>query len=71
MLVSISVSRRLVGAAVQAIVEDRPDAGVAAAMAKSHACAPPVDIAGKAMQLHGGHRPRGERQPHLLSRRRS
>jgi alkylation response protein AidB-like acyl-CoA dehydrogenase len=54
MLVSISVSRQLVGAAVRAIAEDQPDADVAAAMAKSHACASAVDIAGKAMQLHGG-----------------
>jgi alkylation response protein AidB-like acyl-CoA dehydrogenase len=54
MFVSISVSRQLVGAAVRAIAEDRPDAGVAAAMAKSHACAAAVDVVGKAMQLHGG-----------------
>lgn len=54
MLVSISVSRQLVEAAVQAVAEERTDAGVAAAMAKSHACAAAVDIAGKAMQLHGG-----------------
>jgi alkylation response protein AidB-like acyl-CoA dehydrogenase len=54
MLVSISVSRQLIEAAVQAIAEERADAGVAAAMAKSHACAAAVDIAGKAMQLHGG-----------------
>ena len=54
MLVSISVSRQLVEAAVQAIAEERADAAVAAAMAKSHACAAAVDIAGKAMQLHGG-----------------
>jgi len=54
MLVAISVSRQLVGAAVQAIVDDQPDADVAAAMAKSYACASAVDIAGKAMQLHGG-----------------
>ena len=54
MLVAISVSRQLVGAAVQAIAEDKPDADVAAAMAKSHACGSAVDIAGKAMQLHGG-----------------
>lgn len=54
MLVSISVSRQLVGAAVQAVTDDAPDAGVAVAMAKSHACAAAVDIAGKAMQLHGG-----------------
>ncbi|RAV10954.1 acyl-CoA dehydrogenase [Mycolicibacterium sp. GF69] len=54
MLVSISISRQLVGAAVQAVTDDAPDAGVAVAMAKSHACAAAVDIAGKAMQLHGG-----------------
>lgn len=54
MLVSISVSRQLVGAAVRAVAEDSPDAGVAVAMAKSHACAAAVEIAGKAMQLHGG-----------------
>jgi alkylation response protein AidB-like acyl-CoA dehydrogenase len=54
MLVSIAVSRQLVGAAVQGIVEHRPDADVAAAMAKAHACGCAVDIAGKAMQLHGG-----------------
>jgi alkylation response protein AidB-like acyl-CoA dehydrogenase len=54
MLVAVSVSRQLVGAAVQAIAEDLPDADVAAAMAKSYACASAVDIAGKAMQLHGG-----------------
>jgi alkylation response protein AidB-like acyl-CoA dehydrogenase len=54
MLVSISVSRQLVGAAVQAIVDDHPDADVAASMAKSYTCAKAVGIAGKAMQLHGG-----------------
>jgi alkylation response protein AidB-like acyl-CoA dehydrogenase len=54
MHVSISVSRQLVGAAVRAIAEDRPDADVAAAMAKSYACGTAVDVVGKAMQLHGG-----------------
>lgn len=54
MLVSIEVSRQLVGAAVHALAGDDPDAGVAAAMAKSHACGAAVDIVGKAMQLHGG-----------------
>ncbi|MGV0642073.1 acyl-CoA dehydrogenase family protein [Mycolicibacterium sp. XJ2546] len=54
MLVSIAVSRQLVAAAVQAIAGNDPDAGVAAAMAKSHACGAAVDIVGKAMQLHGG-----------------
>jgi alkylation response protein AidB-like acyl-CoA dehydrogenase len=54
MLVSLAVSRQLVQAAVQAIAEDRPDAGVAAAMAKSYVGSAAVDVAGKAMQLHGG-----------------
>lgn len=54
MYVAIAVSRRLVNAAVQAVAHDRPDAAVAAAMAKSHACSTAVDVAGKAMQLHGG-----------------
>lgn len=53
MLVSIEVSRQLVAEAVAA-VSDNADAGVAAAMAKSHACSAAVDVAGKAMQLHGG-----------------
>ncbi|MEO3758021.1 acyl-CoA dehydrogenase family protein [Mycobacterium sp. B14F4] len=54
MAVSIAVSRQLVSAATQAIADDRSDAGTAASMAKSHTCAAAVDIAGKAMQLHGG-----------------
>ncbi|KUI20326.1 acyl-CoA dehydrogenase [Mycobacterium sp. GA-1285] len=54
MLVGISVSRQLVGAAVRAVAEDSPDAAVAVPMAKSYACSAAVDIAGKAMQLHGG-----------------
>jgi alkylation response protein AidB-like acyl-CoA dehydrogenase len=54
MLVSVAVSRQLVEAAVQAVAEDRPDAGVAASMAKSYVCSAAVDVAGKAMQLHGG-----------------
>jgi alkylation response protein AidB-like acyl-CoA dehydrogenase len=54
MFVSIAVSRQLVSAAVEAVADNRPDAGVAAAMAKSYACRTAVDVAGKAMQLHGG-----------------
>jgi alkylation response protein AidB-like acyl-CoA dehydrogenase len=54
MLVTIAVSRQLVSAAVEAIAADRPDAGVAAAMAKAYTCSTAVDVAGKAMQLHGG-----------------
>ena len=54
MLISVAVSRQLVQAAVQAIAEDRAGAGVAAAMAKSYVSSAAVDVAGKAMQLHGG-----------------
>lgn len=54
MLTAISVSRQLVSAAIEAVAEQRPDAGIAVAMAKSHACSAAVDVAGKAMQLHGG-----------------
>jgi alkylation response protein AidB-like acyl-CoA dehydrogenase len=54
MAVAMAVSRQLVEAAVQAIVDDRADAGVAAAMAKSYVCSTAVDVVGKAMQLHGG-----------------
>jgi alkylation response protein AidB-like acyl-CoA dehydrogenase len=54
MAVSIAVSRQLVDAAVEAIAEDRPDAGAAAAMAKSYVGSAAVAVAGKAMQLHGG-----------------
>ena len=53
MAVSIEVSRQLVDDAVAAIT-DGGDGGVAAAMAKSYACSAAVDVAGKAMQLHGG-----------------
>lgn len=54
MAVGIAVSRQLVDDAVRAAVENRPDAGVAASMAKSYVCSAAVEIAGKAMQLHGG-----------------
>lgn len=54
MLVRTSVARRLVVGAVRAQVDGDLDAALAAHMAKSYACAAAVDIAGKAMQLHGG-----------------
>ena len=53
MLVSLAVSRQLVGAAVDALAIGT-DAGVPASMAKAYACAAAVEIVGKAMQLHGG-----------------
>ena len=54
MLVRISVGRQLVRAAVDAVAEDRPDAALAASKAKAYASDAAVEIAGKAMQLHGG-----------------
>lgn len=53
MLVAIEVSRQLVADAVAAIA-DGADAAIPAAMAKSYTCSAAVDVAGKAMQLHGG-----------------
>lgn len=53
MLVRTRVARQLVDAAV-ADVTAGVDASVSAAMAKSYACAAAVEVAGKAMQLHGG-----------------
>jgi alkylation response protein AidB-like acyl-CoA dehydrogenase len=54
MLVRVSVARQLVSAAVQALADHDPDAGVAVSMAKSYACGAAVEVVGKAMQLHGG-----------------
>ncbi len=54
MLVQLRLSRELVTQAVEAVASDAPEAGVAASMAKAYACGAAVDIAGKAMQLHGG-----------------
>jgi alkylation response protein AidB-like acyl-CoA dehydrogenase len=54
MQVKIAVSRQLVSAAVEAVAADHTDVSTAAAMAKSYVCSAAVDVAGKAMQLHGG-----------------
>jgi alkylation response protein AidB-like acyl-CoA dehydrogenase len=54
MFVRISVARQLVTAAVDAITNGHPDATTATSMAKAYATGAAVDIAGKAMQLHGG-----------------
>ncbi|OLT13137.1 hypothetical protein BJF79_21305 [Actinomadura sp. CNU-125] len=70
MLVRVTVTRELVAAAVRAQADvdaadvdaadaadasDSPsDATIAASMAKSYACTTAVEVAGKAMQLHGG-----------------
>jgi alkylation response protein AidB-like acyl-CoA dehydrogenase len=58
MLVQISVARQLVDEAVQRLAAPGaahdPDVTVAASMAKSYAGGTAVEVAGKAMQLHGG-----------------
>ena len=54
MLVQITVCRELVATAVHALVSAPDDAWVAASQAKSYVGEAAVEIAGKAMQLHGG-----------------
>jgi alkylation response protein AidB-like acyl-CoA dehydrogenase len=54
MLVSVTVGRRLLDAAIDAVANDDPAADVAVAMAKSQICAGAVDVSGSAVQLHGG-----------------
>lgn len=54
MLVQITMARQLVTAAVDAVAEGSADAAVEVSRAKAYACGTAVDIAGKAMQLHGG-----------------
>ncbi|MBV5246357.1 acyl-CoA/acyl-ACP dehydrogenase [Mycolicibacterium sp. PAM1] len=53
MLVAVEVSRQLVADAVD-VLAGGGDAAIPAAMAKSYVCAAAVEVAGKAMQLHGG-----------------
>jgi alkylation response protein AidB-like acyl-CoA dehydrogenase len=53
-LVAITVSRELLGLAVEAVVGDDPEAGRLVAMATAHTGAAAVEVAGTAMQLHGG-----------------
>ncbi|MGI5329566.1 acyl-CoA dehydrogenase family protein [Actinomadura nitritigenes] len=54
MFVKVAVARRLVEAAARALSAGDPGSWVAVSMAKSYACEAAVDVAGKAMQLHGG-----------------
>jgi alkylation response protein AidB-like acyl-CoA dehydrogenase len=54
MLVQVSVSERLVALATDAIVDEAPDASVAASRAASYVTSAAVDVVGAAMQLHGG-----------------
>ena len=52
MLVQVEVGRELVRAAVESVAQRRDDP--AASMAKAYVTGMAVDVAGKAMQLHGG-----------------
>jgi alkylation response protein AidB-like acyl-CoA dehydrogenase len=54
MLVQLSLSRELVGIAVADVVAGEPAAATSVAMAKAHAGTMAVEVAGSAMQLHGG-----------------
>jgi alkylation response protein AidB-like acyl-CoA dehydrogenase len=54
MMVTIAVARQLVDGAVEAVAGQADDARVAAARAKAYSTEAAVEIAGKAMQLHGG-----------------
>ncbi len=54
MAVQLAVSRELVAAAIDDVVRDELGASVAVSMAKSYVGPAAVDIAGAAMQLHGG-----------------
>jgi alkylation response protein AidB-like acyl-CoA dehydrogenase len=53
MQVALAVSRQLVTMAVDRVAKGE-EAGTAASMAKAYATSAAVDVAGKAMQLHGG-----------------
>ncbi len=55
MLVQITIGRELLAAAVRAEAAQDPDAWVAVSMAKSFLGGLAVDVAGGAMQLHGGY----------------
>jgi alkylation response protein AidB-like acyl-CoA dehydrogenase len=54
MLVQVTIGRELLAAAVSAVSEHADDAWVAVSMAKSFLGLLAVDVAGNAMQLHGG-----------------
>ena len=48
------MSRQLVRRAVEAVADRDPELTAAASAAKAYTCEAAVEIAGKAMQLHGG-----------------
>lgn len=54
MLVQITIGRELLLEAIDAVSGNDPAADVAVSMAASFICSAAVEIAGKAMQLHGG-----------------
>lgn len=54
MFVQVSICRELVREAVDAVCRSTADAWVPVSQAKAHVCQAAVEVAGKAMQLHGG-----------------
>jgi alkylation response protein AidB-like acyl-CoA dehydrogenase len=54
MLVQITIGRELLASAVDCVVNEDPEAWMAVSMTKSFLGSLAVDVAGKAMQLHGG-----------------
>ena len=54
MLVQITVGRQLAALAVTSVADGDPDSWVAVSQAKAYVCQVAVEVAGKAMQLHGG-----------------
>lgn len=54
MLVRLRVGRELLAEAVGALGDGGPGSSVLVAQAKSYVCEAAVDVAGRAMQLHGG-----------------
>jgi alkylation response protein AidB-like acyl-CoA dehydrogenase len=55
MLVSVTVARHLIAEAVARVGAGDPEAWVSASMAKSYATASAVEVAGAALQVHGGY----------------
>jgi alkylation response protein AidB-like acyl-CoA dehydrogenase len=53
-LVQITVCREVLASAIADFTDPHSEGGAAVSMAKAHICGAAVDIAGKAMQLHGG-----------------
>ena len=67
--VELTIARRLVADAVDALVAGGPDAAVAVSMAKAHAVETAVAATGTSLQLHGGIGYTWEHGLHVLVKR--